>query len=58
LGRQVLLNIHDPIFLEKIAELIPDKFDRFAEHSGIGKHTTGEKTIFDDLTSDKTFISY
>lgn len=40
-GTRLLFLVHDPVFLEKLAERIPEAVDRFGDHGGAGRHTTG-----------------
>lgn len=46
-GSTVLLEIHDPVFLEKLAQFIPEQIDRFIPTWGPGYETFGKTTMFD-----------
>lgn len=58
IGTKVSLEIHDPIFLEKLSEFIPSKIDRFGSHAVLGEHITGERTMMDERARDKEFMIY
>lgn len=47
-GTTTVLEVHDPIFLEKLSKFMPDQVDRFNPTWGLGKHTLGMITMFDE----------
>ena len=57
-GKAALIEIHDPVFLEKFSLVVPEKVDWYTPAWTPGKPTLGLYTLFDEKTADKEFVAY
>jgi len=57
-GTNTIIEVHDPMFIEKYAEFIPEKIDRLNPMYGPAKATLGMDSMVDGKTADKDYMNY
>jgi len=58
LGTKTTFDIHDPVFIEKINQMMPEEIDRYGAWGPVGIHVFGMMTIADEVTTDKVYMAY